>query len=60
MIGGKVGRYLKEFRKELDRKVMVCDRLDLDPSFLEIGKCQVEASAQGAAIRFVERFFEEM
>lgn len=60
MIGGKAGRYLKEFRKELDRKVMACNQLDLDTSFLEMGKCQAEASAQGVAIRFVERFFEEM
>ena len=60
LIGGKAGRYLKEFRKELDWKVMECNHLDLDTSFLDIGKCQAEASAYGAAMGFVDRFFEWM
>ncbi len=60
LVGGKAGGYLKEFRKELDRKVLECDRLDLDTSFLDFGKCQAEASAYGAAMRLVDRFFEEM
>lgn len=59
VLGGKAGKYLKGFRRELDRKVEKYDRLDLDLSFLRIGKCQPEMSAYGAALKLVDGFFGE-
>lgn len=60
ILGGQTAGYLGEFRKELDRKVVEYDRLDPDTSFLKIGKCQTETPAWGAAMGFVDRFFEEL
>lgn len=60
VLGGQVGGYLKNFRKELDRRVMEYDRLDPDTSFLKIGKCLPESSACGVAARFTDRFFDRL
>ncbi|MCI8660493.1 MAG: ROK family transcriptional regulator [Lachnospiraceae bacterium] len=60
VLGGEVGAYLNDFRKDLDRKVMEYDRLDPDTSFLRIGKCLPESSACGVAVRFTDRFFDRL
>ncbi len=60
VLGGAVGGYLGDFRKDLDRRVAEVDRMDSDTSFLQIGKCQADASACGAAMGMVERVFEEI
>ncbi len=60
VLGGKVGAYLKDFRRELDKKAAECDFLDSDMSFLRIGKCRQEAAAYGVAIQCAERFFDRI
>ncbi len=60
VLGGQAAGYLRDFQRELDRRVAEYDRLDSDTSFFRIGKCGAEASAYGMAIRFVNRFFKEL
>lgn len=60
VLGGKAGGCLKDYRRDLDRRVMEYDSLDPDTSFLHIGKCLPEASACGVAIRFTDRFYERI
>lgn len=60
VLGGRVGPYLRDFRRELDKKAAGYDLLDSDTSFLRIGKCRQEAAAYGVAIRCAESFFERI
>lgn len=60
VLGGQVGPYLRDFRRELDKKAAAYDFLDSDMSFLRIGKCRQEAAAYGMAIRCAESFFDRI
>ena len=59
-LGGYVGGYLEEYLPELSKRVQSYSRMDLDASFLKIGRGKLEASAYGVALRFIDQFFDSI
>ena len=60
VLGGYVGGYLKEFMPELSEKVMKYNNFDVDTGYLSAGKFKLNASAYGAALRFIEKVFDNI
>ena len=60
VLGGYVGGYLEEFKKELNQRVLKYNNFDLDTFYLKTGKFKLEASAYGVTLRFVKKFFENI
>lgn len=60
VLGGYVGGYLGEFLPELKRKVMEYNTFDPDASYLRTGRHRLEASAYGAALMLVDKFFQSL
>lgn len=60
VLGGYVGGYLEEFRSDLDQKMAKYNIFDLDTSYIKTGRYKLEAAAYGAALPFVDDFFENL
>ena len=59
-LGGYVGGYLAPYLPELAARVKRYDRLDGARDYLRTGRHTLEASAYGAALPFIERFWAEV
>lgn len=60
ILGGYVGGYLEEYMPRLSEKVKQYNNFDEDTKYLHTGKYGLEASAYGAALYFIDGFFERL
>lgn len=60
VLGGYAGGYIKEFMPELTQRIMEYNNFDVDTSYLHAGRYKYNASAYGAALRFIDSIFENI
>lgn len=60
ILGGYVGAYLKPYTIELSEKLRKYNLFENDTSYVRNCRYQLEASAVGAAMKFVDGFFEKI
>ncbi len=60
MLGGYVGGYLKQYMPQLSKKAAAYNMFENDTLYIRNCSYEKEASAVGAAMYFIDRFFDEL
>jgi len=60
ILGGYLGGYLKPYMPELERKVRTYNNFDNDTLYLKTCSYEMEASAVGIAMTFLEEYFDTL
>lgn len=58
MLGGYVGEYLEPYKTKILEKAAALNPFASDAAYIRIGQYKKEAAAVGAAMQFVEKFYE--
>ena len=60
MIGGYVGGYIKSYMAQLSQKTARYNKFEKDTMYIKNCTYEKEASAVGAAMYFVDKYFNEL